>query len=121
MQTALLHRRAKDLDNLMELADSTKVLCIRMVLFSIYVLAGAAVFQAIEGQEQIREIQQHRSTRMEILRKYNITAIDAARWSQTFPSTAMGNEDFLEWNYGNSFLFTMVVLTTIGKIIACFS
>ena len=28
----------------------------------------------------------------------------------------MGNEDFLHWNYGNSFLFAMVVVTTIGKI-----
>ncbi|KAL9958604.1 hypothetical protein ACROYT_G035643 [Oculina patagonica] len=85
-----------------------------MVLFSIYVLAGAAIFQAIERQEQIKEIERIQHTRMEILRKYNITQIDAERWSKTFLSTALGNEDFLEWNFGNSFLFAMVVVTTIG-------
>lgn len=103
----------------MEISDSTKVLCIRMVLFSIYVLAGAAIFQAIERQEQLKEIEKVRATRMEILRKYNITENDATRWSKTFLSTSLGNEDFLEWNFGNSFLFAMVVITTIGKISKC--
>lgn len=103
----------------MEISDSTKVLCIRILLFSIYVLAGAAIFQAIERQEQIKEIEKIQNTRMEILRKYNISENDAARWSKTFLSTSPGNEDFLEWNFGNSFLFAMVVLTTIGRISKC--
>ncbi|KAJ7390121.1 hypothetical protein OS493_027157 [Desmophyllum pertusum] len=98
----------------MEISDSTKVLCIRMVLFSVYVLAGAAIFQAIEHQEQMREIKRIQNTRTEILRKYNITENDAERWARTFLSTSLGNEDFLEWNYGNSFLFAVVVVTTIG-------
>lgn len=117
MQTTFLHCRVRD--NAMEVSDSSKVLCIRMVLFSIYVLAGAAVFQAIESQEQLQEIRSHRDTRREILQKYNITAIDADRWMETFPSTVLGNEGFLEWNFGNSFLFAMVVITTIGKITDC--
>lgn len=100
----------------MGISDSTKVLCIRLLLFSIYVLAGAAIFQAIERQEQVREIERIRITRKEILTKYNITQNDAQRWSKTFLSTSLGNDDFLEWNFGNSFLFAMVVLTTIGKI-----
>ena len=100
----------------MEMSDSTKVLCIRLFLFSIYVLAGAATFQAIERQEQVREIERIQITRKEILTKYNITQNDAQRWSKTFLSTSLGNDDFLEWNFGNSFLFAMVVLTTIGKI-----
>lgn len=98
----------------MEISDSTKVLCIRLFLFSIYVLAGAATFQAIERQEQVREIERIRITREEILTKYNITQNDAQRWSKTFLSTSLGNDDFLEWNFGNSFLFAMIVLTTIG-------
>ena len=100
----------------MEMSDSTKVLCIRLFLFSIYVLVGAATFQAIERQEQVREVERIRITRNEILTKYNITQNDAQRWSKTFLSTSLGNDDFLEWNFGNSFLFAMVVLTTIGKI-----
>lgn len=99
----------------METSDSTKVLCIRLFLFSIYVLAGAATFQAIERQAQVREIERIRSTRKEILMKYNITQNDEQRWSKTFLSTSLGNDDFLEWNFGNSFLFAMVVITTIGK------
>ena len=99
----------------MGMSDSTKVLCIRLFLFSIYVLAGAAIFQAIERQEHVREIERIRITRKEILTKYNITQSDAQRWSETFLSTSPGNDDFLEWNFGNSFLFAMVVLTTIGK------
>lgn len=66
---------------MMEISDSTKVLCIRLLLFSIYVLAGAATFQAIERQEQVREIEKIRITREEILTKYNITQNDAQRWS----------------------------------------
>lgn len=99
----------------MATSDSTKVLCIRLFLFSIYVLAGAATFQAIERQAQVREIERIRSTRKEILMKYNITQNDEQRWSKTFLSTSLGNDDFLEWNFGNSFLFAMVVITTIGK------
>jgi len=79
------------------------------------VLAGAATFQAIERQAQVREIERIRSTRKEILMKYNITQNDEQRWSKTFLSTSLGNDDFLEWNFGNSFLFAMVVITTIGK------
>lgn len=99
----------------MGISDSTKVLLIRMSLFSIYVLLGAAIFKAIESEEQVKEMDRIYNTRMEILRKYNITENDAKRWSKTFLSTSMGNDDFLQWNYGNSFLFAMVVLTTIGK------
>lgn len=99
----------------MGISDSTKVLLIRMSLFSIYVLLGAAIFKAIESEEQAKELDRIHKTRMEILRKYNITENDAKRWSKTFLSTSMGNDDFLQWNYGNSFLFAMVVLTTIGK------
>jgi len=103
----------------MGISDSTKVLLIRMSLFSIYVLLGAAIFKAIESEEQVKEMDRIHNTRMEILRKYNITENDAKRWSKTFLSTSMGNDDFLQWSYGNSFLFAMVVLTTIGKTSKC--
>lgn len=100
----------------MAIADSSKLLLIRMTLFSIYVLLGAVVFQAIESEPQMKEIDRVRATRREILNRYNITAEDAEKWMKTLASTSMGNEDFLHWNYGNSFLFAMVVVTTIGKI-----
>ena len=103
----------------MGISDSTKILLIRIILFTSYVLLGAVVFQAIESEEQVREMDAVRSTRMEILTKYNISESDAKRWSKTFLSTSVGSEDFLQWNYGNSFLFAMVVLTTIGKIYNC--
>ena len=99
----------------MVISDSTKVLLIRVPLFSIYVFLGAYIFQTIESDSQLREMDKMHNIRTEILKKYNITADDAKRWSKTFLSTSMGNEDFLRWNYGNSFLFAMVVLTTIGK------
>lgn len=103
----------------MALSDSTKALLIRMTLFVIYVLLGAAIFQEIESGEQLKQMNRIYKTRMEILTKYNITQGDAKRWSETFVSTSVGNEDFLLWNYRNSFLFAMVVLTTIGKIPKC--
>ena len=90
-----------------------------MTLFAIYVLLGAAIFQEIESGQQLKQMNQIYKTRMEILAKYNITHGDAKRWSETFVSTSVGNEDFLLWNYGNSFLFAIVVLTTIGKIYRC--
>ena len=99
----------------MEISDSTKILLVRLVLFTAYVLVGAAIFQALESPYQLEENKRLQTIRKEILKSYNITENDARRLLQTFPSTTFGNEDFLGWNYGNSFLFAMVVLTTIGK------
>ena len=99
------------------MSNTIKVLCIRLFLFSIYAFAGAAIFQAIERQEHAREIERFRRTRKEILTKYNITQSDAQRWSKTFLSNSPGvHDEFVQWNFGNSFIFAMVVLTTIGKI-----
>ena len=101
----------------MTISDSSKVLVIRIVLFVTYILVGGAIFREIEREEQLREIDRLYNVRMEILRKYNITPSDAKKWSDTFESTSLGNEGFLEWSYGNSVLFAMVVVTTIGKIL----
>lgn len=101
----------------MTISDSSKVLVIRIVLFVTYVLIGGAIFREIEREEQLREMDRLNDIRMEILRKYNISLSDAKKWSATFLSTSLGNEGFLEWSYGNSVLFAMVVVTTIGKIL----
>ena len=99
----------------MTISNSSKVLVIRTVLFVTYVLIGGAIFREIEREEQLREMHRLYDIRMEILRKYNISLSDAKKWSDTFLSTSLGNEGFLEWSYGNSVLFAMVVVTTIGK------
>ena len=101
----------------MTISDSSKVLVIRIVLFVTYILVGGAIFREIEREEQLREMDRLYNVRKEILRKYNITDDDAKKWSDTFESTSLGNEGFLEWSYGNSVLFAMVVVTTIGKIL----
>lgn len=101
----------------MTISDSSKVLVIRTVLFVTYVLIGGAIFREIEREEQLREMDRLYDIRMEILRKYNISPSDAKKWSDTFLSASLGNEGFLEWSYGNSVLFAMVVVTTIGKIL----
>lgn len=98
----------------MTISDSSKILVIRIVLFVTYVLIGGAIFREIEREEQLREMDRLNDIRMEILRKYNISLSDAKKWSTTFLSTSLGNEGFLEWSYGNSVLFAMVVVTTIG-------
>lgn len=101
----------------MTISDSSKVLVIRIALFATYVLVGAAIFREIEREEQLREMDLLLNIRTEILRKYNVTPSDAKKWSDTFVSTSLGNENFLEWNYGNSVLFAVEVVTTIGKIL----
>lgn len=98
----------------MSISDNTKALLIRVTLFTTYVLVGAAIFREIERKEQHREVERIRKTRMEILRKYNITRSDAKRWAETFAAASLSDEDYLEWNYGNSVLFAVVILTTIG-------
>lgn len=103
---------------MVNLEFNTKVAIIRLFLFTASVLIGAAIFQALEGPHQHQEILKYRKVRKQIVRKYNISDDDAKLWAGTYqPNTPPGSQDFLEWNYGNAFVFTMVVVTTIGNVI----
>ena len=101
-----------------ELEVNTKIALVRLFLFTVYVLVGAAVFQALESSHQSEEIAKIRTIRKKIVQKYNIADEDVLQWAQTYQANEPpGKEaEFMEWTFGNALVFAMVVVTTIGKL-----
>ncbi|EDO37267.1 predicted protein, partial [Nematostella vectensis] len=96
------------------LAASTIVLLIRVFLLTGYLLIGAFIFQLLERKNFATELRETVEIRRNILAKYNISRHDASRWARTFLSNPLMENISLEWNFGNSFVFAMVTVTTIG-------
>lgn len=101
---------------IMVVPESTIVLVVRSTLFIIYLVAGAAVFQALEQEHQRQSFELKQELRRTITRKYNISDEDVHTWAETYrPNFQIKGDEELEWNFGNSFLFAAVTVTTVGK------
>ena len=102
---------------IMGVPESVIVLLVRVLLFSVYLLIGAAIFQALEQTHQKVNYELKQKLRQSIQDKYNITASDLKTWAETYKANMQfqGGEADLEWNFGNAFLFAAVTVTTIGK------
>lgn len=108
----------------MALSQNTKKLIIRIVLFLVYLLVGAAIFQAIELRNERKERAKFpfEDIKTKFLTKHNISesemneflrklkkAIELGFDLQTgkFPEEA-------QWHFMNAFVFAGNVVTTIG-------
>ena len=104
----------------MALSQNTKKLIIRIVLFLVYLLVGAAIFQAIELRNEKKERANFpfEDIKTKFLTKHNISeflrklkkAIELGFDLQTgeFPEEE-------QWHFMNAFVFAGNVVTTIGK------
>jgi hypothetical protein len=100
----------------MAVPESTIILVVRSTLFLVYLVVGAAVFQALERDHQRSAFQLKQKLRKAITDKYNISAPDIEEWAETYrPTFQVKGDEELEWNFGNSFLFAVVTVTTVGK------
>lgn len=103
----------------MRVPENIIVLIVRVTIFFVYLVVGAAIFQALEHDNQKSNYGRKVQIRQNIQNKYNISEIDFKQWMDTYKANMQfqGGEE-VEWTFGNSFLFAAVTITTIGE--CCF-
>ena len=100
----------------MSLPEKARTVFIRFLVFSIYCLIGAAVFQAVE---QKHEEQLSKRKPLEVLRenlsmKYNISSEDFKNIIESVAQGLTAERSHNDWNLPNSLFFVVITLTTIG-------
>lgn len=79
-----------------------------------YLLVGAAVFDALESDHEMREEEKLKAEEIRIKGKYNISSEDYRQLElvilQSEPHRAG-----VQWRFAGSFYFAITVITTIGK------
>lgn len=111
----------------MNLSSSSKKLIIRVSLFLLYLLLGAAIFMLIEQSKEIKERAKAKefvalrknftnaSKTSEDVKKFLLDLEHALRYGYDI------NKDDLngaKWSFTNSFYFVGNIVTTIGKLIS---
>lgn len=80
-----------------------------------YLLVGAAVFSALEYEEdQNRKLETKKLFR-DFQAKYNITAEDFTRWAKLQRYQQNIDTNVEQWSFAGSVYFATTVITTIGK------
>lgn len=111
----------------MALSQNTKKLIIRIVLFLVYLLVGAAIFQAIElhYEKKLRdEFNFEDFLNNNFTVKYNISDVDIKDFLQKLKKAIELGFDLqtgkypprFQWHFMNAFFFAGNVVTTIGKL-----
>lgn len=109
----------------MALSQNTKKLIIRIVLFLVYLLVGAAIFQAIEIQY---ELDKRKDLEFDIVKenftdRYNISDEDMKEFLGKLKKAVELGFDLqtakypprYQWHFMNAFVFAGNVVTTIGE------
>ena len=111
----------------MALSQNTKKLIIRIVLFLVYLLVGAAIFQAIElhhEEKQRNEFKFEVFLKNNFTEKYKISNVDMKDFLQKLKKAIELGFDLqtgeypprYQWHFMNAFFFAGNVVTTIGKL-----
>lgn len=109
----------------MALSQNTKKLIIRIVLFLVYLLVGAAIFQAIELRNEKKERSNFpfEDIKTKFLTKHNISESEMNEFLRKLKKAIelgfdLQTGEFPEeeqWHFMNAFVFAGNVVTTIGK------
>jgi len=107
----------------MALSLNTKKLIIRIVLFLVYLLVGAAIFQAIEIQyeKDKRDELQFDKVKENFTARYNISNDDMNEFLGKLKKALELGFDLQtldyqqQWHFMNAFVFAGNVVTTIGE------
>lgn len=114
----------------MALSQNTKKLIIRIVLFLVYLLVGAGIFQAIELHNEKKEREEFKFEdflKNNFTDKYNISGNDMKDFLQKLKKAIELGFDLqtgefpsrFQWHFMNAFFFAGNVVTTIGKLHTC--
>lgn len=79
-----------------------------------YLLVGAAVFDALESEYEMREKEQLQAEEKRLQGKYNISDEDY-RKLETIIMEAEPHRAGVQWKFAGSFYFAITVITTIGE------
>lgn len=95
-------------------------LCIKIAIYVIVLLIGAAVFMELERVKNDSTSGTSRAAKIKesLVEKYNITLKDLMELEASFEQEASDRENaerLSRWTYGNSVFFAFTIMTTIGK------
>lgn len=80
-----------------------------------YLLVGAAIFSALEyDEDQVRRYQLGELEEM-LTSKYNISHQDLKKWEFYLVAKANVKANLYQWSFAGSVYFATTVITTIGK------
>lgn len=97
-----------------------KSLCIKIAIYGVVMLVGAAVFMELERAKSDSTAGQSQAVRVkaEIAEKYNISWTDLSKLEDAFRQEESDKgeaERLSRWTYSNSVFFAFTIMTTIGK------
>ena len=95
-------------------------LCIKIAIYMIVLLIGAAVFMELERAKNGSTSGTSRAAKIKasLVEKYNITLKDLMELEASFEQEASDRENaerLSRWTYANSVFFAFTIMTTIGK------
>ncbi|KAJ1158281.1 hypothetical protein NDU88_010974 [Pleurodeles waltl] len=79
-----------------------------------YLLVGAAVFDALESEQETSERRRLEQKQGDLRRKYNLTA-DNYRELEWVVLKLKPHKAGVQWKFAGSFYFAITVITTIGR------
>lgn len=97
----------------MHFGDNTK-LVLESLLFVVYLVIGAIIFQAIEKETEQTEKARLKQEIFSLQRKYNISDEIIKSLKELFQSPYATTE-IKTWTFGNAFVFAGTVVTTVGE------
>ncbi|RMX50457.1 hypothetical protein pdam_00018316 [Pocillopora damicornis] len=92
---------------------------LRTILLTIccvsYLLVGAAIFSALEYEEDQEMRKNMTILHKTLTKKYNISDEDIGKWLQYLDSKANIDADLYQWSFAGSVYFATTVITTIDS------
>lgn len=100
----------------MKVSQETLVFVFELAFYVVYLLVGAAIFRAIEEENFLLKLKKVKSVRDLVLNKYNISELTQEEESvlSLYYLEAYA-ASYGKWTFGNSFLFCLTTITTIGE------
>ena len=102
-----------------------KSLCIKVLIFLIVMLVGAAVFLELERAKDDSRSQdillEATELKQILVEKYNMSASDLKELESVFEKEGdkrQEQERLNRWTYSNSIFFAFTIMTTIGKYLS---